>query len=449
MFAFLRKGVRKTYDIDSSTIGRGSFAKVRRCVHRETGGVYAVKTVYKDRLKKHPEILENEIRIMKQVRHENCIAFHEMFEAQDKVHIIMELVTGGELLERVIENEYYSEREAANLFHQMARAVAYLHGIGVVHRDIKPQNVLYANPRRDSPIKLADFGLGKILDIHRADDMEHAMHTMCGTPRFVAPEMFARKGYGRECDIWSMGVILFILLSGDLPFPQELPQLLQFIARGDYSFEGAAWSEISEEAKNVIRRVLVVDPTQRYTAAQCLDDPWVQRFVRGHLSDAKLTRAQSNMREWRVIRKLKGAISAVVAVERLTDPRGPGLVSPNMRAVESKQILEELNLNQTVQAELRESFQMLDVGGSGRLEAHDLMQSVQAVGADCKAAAARLGGGSLSFDEYCVLMASHVPHAEASRVNGVFYQSDLQSAFQYFDLDRRGEFNKVVKARQL
>mmetsp|Transcript_2202 Transcript_2202/g.5806 ORF Transcript_2202/g.5806 Transcript_2202/m.5806 type:complete len:353 (+) Transcript_2202:334-1392(+) len=307
---------------------------------------------------------------------------HAVFDAKSKLYIVMELVTGGELLDRLAEKDHYSEMEAANVFHQMTLAVEYLHSIGIVHRDLKPLNILYAHPGPDSPIKVADFGLGKMLDVHHTNDIEHAMHTICGTPEFVAPEVIAKTGYGPEVDVWSLGVLLYMILSGDLPFQGEMPQLFSIVMKGEFSMEGPAWVEISDDAKDLIRRLLAVDPSHRLTPTQALADVWVQRFVSGSLPAKKLQFAQEKLREWNAVRKLKGAISAAVAIDRLIDPAGPGLSRLRMDADERKQVLERLHKDREVEEELKESFDILDVDHKGRLDAHALIEGLHAFGAD-------------------------------------------------------------------
>jgi len=215
----MAKSVMAVYDIDAKVLGRGHYGVVRKCTHRETGQECAVKSISKKRISR-PEVLKREVGILKTMAHPHIIAIKDVFEDDHHVFIVTELCTGGELFERIIaktnsDEGRYSERDAATIVHQVLDAVAYCHDLHVVHRDLKPENFLFATSAPDAPLKIIDFGLARIEDLQEPDlsDQPVDMHTRVGTPYYIAPEVLARN-YTKACDLWSIGVITYILLCG-------------------------------------------------------------------------------------------------------------------------------------------------------------------------------------------------------------------------------------------
>merc|ERR1719394_1566059 len=181
----------------------------------------------------------------------------------------MELVTGGELFDRIVEKGSYTEKDAADLIKQVMSAVHYMHESGVVHRDLKPENLLYHSPDEDSKIMISDFGLSKMED-------SGIMATACGTPGYVAPEVLAQKPYGKEVDVWSIGVISYILLCGYPPFYDENDaNLFAQILKGEFEFDSPYWDDISEEAKDFIRSLMCVNVENRLTCQTALEHSWI------------------------------------------------------------------------------------------------------------------------------------------------------------------------------
>jgi len=263
------------YDI-GKVIGKGNFAVVKEAKRKSDGKKFAVKIVKKGNLAAADlELLQVERDIMTKVNHPNCVKLLETFESPKKLYMVMELLTGGELFDRVVAKGNYNEREAAEVTKSVAGALSYIHSIDVVHRDLKPENLLYLTREPDSPIKVTDFGLAKIRSSNHL-----LLHTACGTPSYVAPEVLRTEvegtGYGRECDLWSLGVILYILLCGFPPFYHEnTRELYKQIKKGQFDFPDPFWTEISKEAKDLVRKLLTVDPVKRYTADQVLSHPWI------------------------------------------------------------------------------------------------------------------------------------------------------------------------------
>lgn len=264
-------------------LGTGAFSEVRLCEHRETGQAFAVKIIDKKALKGKEDSLENEIRVLKRFSakrqendpdrtwftHPNIVQLFETFEDKSKVYLIMELVTGGELFDRIVEKGSYTEKDASYLIRQVLEAVDYMHEQGVVHRDLKPENLLYYNPAEDSKIMISDFGLSKMED-------SGFMATACGTPGYVAPEVLAQKPYGKAVDVWSIGVISYILLCGYPPFYDENDaNLFAQILKGEFEFDSPYWDEISESAKDFIRNLMCVNVEKRFTCKLALAHPWI------------------------------------------------------------------------------------------------------------------------------------------------------------------------------
>jgi calcium/calmodulin-dependent protein kinase I len=254
----------------------GGFSTVKLGRRRSDGMEVAVKIMKKKNLKPEDlKIAEEEVKILSQIEHPNCVRMVAMYEDKKKIYIIMEKLAGGELFDRIVEKEKFSEAEAANCFRQVTLAVHYLHSVNIVHRDLKPENLMYDGPGDNATLKITDFGLGKV----RVD--EHTlMQTPCGTPHYVAPEVLAPakiRQYDQSCDMWSIGVILYVMLCGFPPFYDEtLPKLYKRIRHARFSFPSPYWDTISDNAKDLVKKLLVVDPTKRLSATEALDHPWLQ-----------------------------------------------------------------------------------------------------------------------------------------------------------------------------
>merc|ERR1719482_1274387 len=208
---------------------------------------------------------------MGQISHDNVISLVEVFDEPKKMNLVMELVTGGELFDKIVAKGSFNEKEAATTMATLCGALKYLHAKDIVHRDLKPENILLSDKSADAVIKVADFGLARMV---KNKDM---MKTACGTPGYVAPEVLQNKGYSSGAvDLWSAGVILYILLCGFPPFyEEELPALFDQILKGRYDFPSPWWDNISEDAKDLVKRMLTVDPKKRATAKDVLSHRWI------------------------------------------------------------------------------------------------------------------------------------------------------------------------------
>ena len=252
-------------------LGDGAYGQVFIATHKSTHQVRAVKKIPKNRIK-HPDRMETEINVMKLADHPYIVKLYEVWEDDRYIFLVLENCLGGELFNYIVQKKRLSEREAAKIFHQLLTAINYLHQQHIVHRDLKPENLLFASdPNEGSPIKLCDFGLAKL-----CGNNVQKMTSKIGTPFYIAPEILGDSGYGASCDIWSCGVILYILLSGFPPFYGRTENLIfQKIRSGTYDFNRAEWNSVSDSAKNLIRNLLVVNTENRFTMEQALAHPWL------------------------------------------------------------------------------------------------------------------------------------------------------------------------------
>lgn len=225
--------VTAKYEI-KALIGRGSFSRVVRVEHKGTRQPYAIKMI-ETRWREGREVCESELRVLRRVRHTNIIQLMEVFETAERVYMVMELATGGELFDRIIARGSFTERDATRVLRMVLDGVRYLHMLGITHRDLKPENLLYYHPGADSKIMITDFGLAST----RKKGDECLMKTTCGTPEYIAPEILVRKPYTNAVDMWALGVISYILLSGTMPFEDDnRMRLYRQILKGKYSFSG-------------------------------------------------------------------------------------------------------------------------------------------------------------------------------------------------------------------
>jgi len=268
-------------------VGKGGFAVVHVAVKRsDPTVVVAAKLIKPEHLSK--SMLKDqveEVEIMRKLNHPNIVKLHDVFSSRKRLVIVMEFCSGGQLLKRIVKMHHkdggpgYTEAVAANVIRQIASAVQHMHNQGIVHRDLKPENILYANEGRNSAIKITDFGLSKVLR------GKQRMKMPCGTPNYVAPEVVdsKTKTYTNKCDMWSVGVIMYVLVSGYPPFyGTTLKSLFHRILACKYDFNPTAskglpnpFDDVSDEVKQIIKELLVLDPKERLSATQLLKKPWV------------------------------------------------------------------------------------------------------------------------------------------------------------------------------
>jgi calcium/calmodulin-dependent protein kinase I len=225
---------------------------------------------------------------------------------------VLELIEGGELFERIQKKDHYSERDARLIMQQLASAMAVAHMRNICHRDLKPENILLASKTDDTSLKVADLGFAKVLK-----GKNQLLSTPCGTPGYVAPEVIAgNPSYTVACDVWSLGVILFILLCGYPPFmAEDQAQLFNDIKAGRFEMDPTYWRGISLPAQDLVRRLLVVNPAKRLTAEQILSHPWVLNA--SAVPNTHLSSAMEGVRKLVARRRLRKAIAAVRLTVRM------------------------------------------------------------------------------------------------------------------------------------
>ncbi|XP_076470884.1 serine/threonine-protein kinase H1 homolog [Babylonia areolata] len=333
--------VTAKYDI-KALIGRGSFSRVVRVEHRMTKQPYAIKMI--DRIQ-GKEVFEAELNVLRRVRHRFIIQLVEVFETPEKVYMVMELATGGELFDRIIAKGSFTERDAVRVLRMVLEGVDYLHGLGIAHRDLKPENLLYYHPGHDSKIMITDFGLS-----HMMSGPDNCMRTTCGTPEYIAPEILARKTYSVQVDMWAIGVITYILLSGTMPFDDEnRTRLYRIILKAKYSYAGEHWKDVTSLAKDFIDKTLVVDPGERLTAAKAMQHPWLSSGA-SSASQKNLHRTISHNLLQRQSTRGNSTKSAKSTKSNKSNRSGHSLRS-DRRRVQPEEI-EELHKDPEVQAEL-------------------------------------------------------------------------------------------------
>ncbi|XP_074560762.1 calcium-dependent protein kinase 5-like [Curcuma longa] len=257
-------------------LGWGQFGVIRACADMITGESVACKSIAKDRLVTTEDIksIKLEIEVMARLSgHPNVVDLKAVYEDNDYVHLVMELCAGGELFHHLEKHGYFCEHEAAVLFRLLMEVVMYCHDKGVIHRDLKPENILLATKSLSSPIKLADFGLATYIQ------PGHSLSGTVGSPFYIAPEVLA-GGYNEAADVWSAGVILYILLSGMPPFwGKTKSRIFESVRSAKLQFASDPWQSVSDSAKDLIRRMLCRYPSQRLTAKQVLDHSWIKEHI--------------------------------------------------------------------------------------------------------------------------------------------------------------------------
>lgn len=254
------------------TLGDGSTATVIEADWLPKGRKVAIKIIEKDRIKKYVESIKVEVDILSQVDHPNLLGLLDWGFSKKAIYLVTELAEGGELFDRILDNGHFDENDACVVLYTVIDAMKYLHSRNIIHRDIKPENIFMRDKNHTdyTDIVLGDFGMSTIIE---HEDIR--VHTQLGTCGYIAPEILLNEGYGKPCDIWSLGVMTYVLLTGMSPFRGDsFERELNDIMRGPLRMSEWFWADISSEAKDFTRNCLRIAPQRRPTAAECLQHPW-------------------------------------------------------------------------------------------------------------------------------------------------------------------------------
>ncbi|XP_043917523.1 calcium/calmodulin-dependent protein kinase type II subunit delta isoform X2 [Protopterus annectens] len=293
-------------------LGKGAFSVVRRCMKISTGQEYAAKIINTKKLSaRDHQKLEREARICRLLKHPNIVRLHDSISEEGFHYLVFDLVTGGELFEDIVAREYYSEADASHCIQQILESVNHCHTNGIVHRDLKPENLLLASKSKGAAVKLADFGLA----IEVQGDQQ-AWFGFAGTPGYLSPEVLRKDPYGKPVDMWACGVILYILLVGYPPFwDEDQHRLYQQIKAGAYDFPSPEWDTVTPEAKDLINKMLTINPAKRISATEALKHPWIcQRSTVASMMHRQET--VECLKKFNARRKLKGAILTTMIATR-------------------------------------------------------------------------------------------------------------------------------------
>jgi calcium-dependent protein kinase len=319
---FITKGdgtLRDTYKI-GKVLGEGAFGEVRLCTHRESGEKRAVKVLKKvDMEQEEIDAMLNEINILKGVDHPNIVKIYEYFEDAKRFYIVTQHIEGGELFDSIIKFGTFSEHDAAVLTRQMLSVISYCHNKNIVHRDLKPENIMLESEKSYEDIKIIDFGTAQVFD-----PSKH-LKEQIGTPYYIAPEVLNKK-YGKECDLWSSGVIVFILLSGIPPFNGVTDnEIMAQIKKGKFNFNAKVWNSVSAEAKDFIIQLLTLDASKRPTAEQAMQHPWLVKQSKVEVNEEQTKDALAHLTMFHKNNTLKTATFSFIGSQLISKDEKEGL----------------------------------------------------------------------------------------------------------------------------
>ncbi|XP_067129751.1 myosin light chain kinase, smooth muscle-like [Centruroides vittatus] len=299
--------VKKDYDLQDE-LGRGKFGVVYKCSEKASGRIFAAKFIITPRKDDRKDVLR-EVEIMRCLQHPRLLQLYDAYDdGKKEMCLILELITGGELFERVIDDDFILTEKACTIFmRQICDGVLYMHSKNILHLDMKPENVLCLT-RSGNRIKLIDFGLARKLEPGKK------LQVLFGTPEFVAPEVISFDRVSYQTDMWSVGVICYVLLSGLSPFMGDNDaETMANVTRAVYDFDDESFDKISDEAKDFIEKLLVKELEERLTAAQCLEHPW----LRANKKTEEKTLDKKKLRRFVIRRKWQKAVNALLALKRM------------------------------------------------------------------------------------------------------------------------------------
>jgi calcium-dependent protein kinase len=402
----LNKDIRQFYKF-KDVLGGGHFGTVRIAYRRdeEPRKLFAVKSISKKNLtKKDLEDLMREVEILSSLDHPNIIKFYETYHDEFYFHIVMELCRGKEVFDRIIEEGNINEHKVSKIIYKVLQAISYCHSAGISHRDLKPENILFETADQDAEIKLIDFGLS------RKYDSKEKMHTILGTPYYVAPEVL-KGDYDEKCDVWSIGALAYIMLSGDPPFNgNSNNEIFQKIMNEDLSFNKEKWKSVSKEAKDFIKKCMVKNPDHRFSTGKAIEHPWFSKIHEEvHSSENLNPEILENLKNFASPQKFK------------------------------KMVLKFLvnQLSQKELKQLRQAFYAIDLDHTGQINKDELYKAFQMAGVNVSEeelqkildTADEKEDGKLNYSEFLVATLNQKKFLDKEK---------LVAAFKYFDVDDSG-----------
>jgi len=406
-FVNFKKGnIENDYEL-RETLGSGAFAKVVKVVHKKTGQFRALKIIKKQK-DQDPARMYLEVEILKKLVHPNIMQIFEFYEDKKHFQIITELCEGGELFDMIVQKGNFNEDEAAWVMKQLLSAVNYIHTNSICHRDIKPENILL-DTKKDNIIKIIDWGTARFYDKNKK------MNKISGTPYYIAPEVLFEK-YDEKCDIWSCGIIMYILLCGYPPFNGENDsEILAKIKLGKFSFPDEEWENVSEGAKDLIKKLLTFKPDERPSAGVCLEHAWIKENNKRQVNQTLGKKCLNNMRKFHAGRKLQQAALTYIVNYLMTK--------------------EEKN-------EMLEIFQSLDTNGDGVLSKEEIYEGYRLTLGDVEAKkeVERImkevdidNSGTIDYNEFVMA---------ATNRQKMLNKEKLENTFKIFDKDGNGSISK-------
>ncbi|GMJ15519.1 calcium-dependent protein kinase 17 [Hibiscus trionum] len=396
--------IKATYSIGKE-LGRGQFGVTYLCTHKATGEQFACKTIAKRKLVNNEDMedVRREVQIMHHLTGQpNIVELKGAYEDKQSVHLVLELCRGGELFDRIISKGHYTERAAAALLRTIVQIIHTFHSMGVIHRDLKPENFLLLSKEENSPLKATDFGLSVFFK------PGEVFKDIVGSAYYIAPEVLRRR-YGPEADIWSIGVMLYILLSGVPPFWAESENgIFKAILRGRVDFSSKPWPSISAQAKDLVKKMLNSEPSKRLTAIEVLSHPWIKED--GEAPDTLLDNAVlSRLKQFKAMNQFKKVALKVIA-GCLSEEEIRGL----------KEMFKGMDTDNSGTITLEELKQGLAKKGT-KLSEYEVKQLMEAADAD--------GNGTIDYEEFITA---------TMHMNRMDREEHLYHAFQHFDKDNSG-----------
>lgn len=387
-------------------IGDGGFGIVKIALHKPTNTQRAIKIIPLSQEINTAKIME-EVNILKNLDHPNIVKIFEVIQDTKTLNIVMEYCSGGELFEKIKVNNGFSENLAANYMLDIVSAIKYCHEVHIVHRDLKPENILFENDKADARLKIIDFGTSQHFQ------PKEKMRRFIGTSYYMAPEVID-KNYDEKCDVWSLGVILYILLCGLPPFYSRIEaEIYEKIKKMPITFKSEAWNSVSDEAKTLIQKMLRKDPITRYSISEVLSDPWIQNRAHNRVPDRPI---------------------AMIAVKNLSKFSGEN----QLQKLTMNYIVTQLLANDEID-DLRKMFQQCDKNGDGKLSKKEIKEGCQEYLQDMDLDISQImnecdtdGNGYLDYTEFIIAALDWEKTLSTER---------LRNAFKVFDKDGNGKIS--------